>query len=274
MSYVFPLVLTFSASDPTGGAGLQADLLTISAMGAHALTVVTGLTAQNTVGVTRFEPCSADWIEAQLSCLLQDEPLLQAAKLGVLGSLGAVERVLAWRATQPDLPLVLDPVMASGRGDALGGKPVFELIKSQLCSQVSLMTPNWPEAKALSGKRSPANAAKFLLDLGCGAVLLKGEHMKSDQVVNRLYLQSGEVLEFPCERLPHQYHGSGCTLASACAAALAQGLPLQDAVALALDFTWGSLKNGFAVGKGQLLPDRQHLMHEAALQMGGVRAAA
>lgn len=262
MNHALPLVLSFSASDPTAGAGLQADLLTVAALGAHPLTIVTGLTAQNTQGVSRFEPCPVDWVQAQLDCLLVDEPQIKAVKAGVLGSVEVVELLARWKAGVPEIPLVLDPVMASGRGDALGGKPVFAAMKKQLFPHVALLTPNWPEARALTGKRSAATAAKAFLDLGCKAVLIKGEHAETEQVINRLYLQGGEVLEFPCERLPHQYHGSGCTLASACATALAQGLPLPEAVELALSYTWSSLQHAFPIGKGQWIPDRLHMMQE------------
>lgn len=274
MSYELPLVLTFSASDPTAGAGMQADLLTVSAMGAHALTVLTGITAQNTVGVSRFEPCSADWVKAQLDCLIKDAPLIRAIKAGVLGSmdnlhvlLGLVKELAESLPHGPQVPVVVDPVMASGRGDALGMPSLFDAMKSDLLPHVTLLTPNWPEAKALTGKRNALSAAKCLLDLGCKAVLIKGEHLKSEQVVNRLYLGTGEMLEFPCERLAGQYHGSGCTLASACAAALAQGMDVPGAVELALGFTWSSLERAIQVGQGQLIPDRMHLMHEMSQLM-------
>lgn len=274
MSYELPLVLTFSASDPTAGAGMQADLLTVCAMGAHALTVLTGMTAQNTSGVLRFEPCSADWVNAQVEGLMQDAPQIRAIKSGVLGTAEnlrvLVELTTRLRGQAGDgnaVPLVVDPVMASGRGDALGVSTVFDSMKTELLPHVTLLTPNWPEAKALTGKRSTLSAAKSLLDGGCQAVLIKGEHLKSDQVVNRLYLNTGDMHEFPCERLPGQYHGSGCTLASACAAALAQGMGLAEAVELALGFTWSSLERASKVGPGQLIPDRMHLMHEMSQLM-------
>lgn len=274
MSHEFPLVLTFSASDPTAGAGMQADLLTVCAMGAHALTVLTGMTAQNTSGVLRFEPCSAEWVQAQVEGLMADAPHIRAIKSGVLGSVENLQVLLELATSLRNqssggtpLPLVVDPVMASGRGDALGMASVFDAMKTDLLPHVTLLTPNWPEAKALTGKRSTLSAAKSLLDRGCQAVLIKGEHLKSDQVVNRLYLNTGEIFEFPCERLPGQYHGSGCTLASACAAALAQGLGLTEAVDLALGFTWSSLERASKVGPGQLIPDRMHLVHEMSQLM-------
>jgi hydroxymethylpyrimidine/phosphomethylpyrimidine kinase len=260
MTLTVPLVLTFSASDPTAGAGLQADALTVSALGAHPLTILTGLTAQNTVGVARFEACSADWIDDQFKTLLDDDIAPSAIKTGVLGSAAAVAVVLKAKNLWPAVPLVVDPVRASGRGDAFGGQLLFDSYRNQLFPVVDLLTPNWPEAQAFTGAHTVGEAAERLLQMGCKAVLLKGEHLDSGDVVNRLYVPGKKVVEFPCERLPGQYHGSGCTLASACAVGLGQGLSVQEAVELALEYTWQALSCGFAVGKGQLIPDRMHLM--------------
>ena len=260
MTQIVPLVLTFSASDPTAGAGLQADALTIAALGAHPLTVLTGLTAQNTVGVKRFEPCSVDWIDDQLHVLLDDGIAPSAIKTGVLGSTAAVAAVLKVKSLWPAVPLVVDPVRASGRGDTFGGQSLFDSFRNELFPVVDLLTPNWPEAQAFTGASTVDEAGARLLQMGCKAVLLKGEHLDSGDVVNRLYVAGNKVVEFPCERLPGQYHGSGCTLASACAVGLGQGLSVNEAVELALEYTWQALNYGFAVGQGQLIPDRMHLM--------------
>lgn len=261
MNFEVPLVLTFSASDPTSGAGLQADALTVASLGAHPLTVLTGITAQNTTGVSRFEPLASDWVASQWDSLGADVRRPNAIKCGVLGSVGTVEFV-ASLVRQLEVPLVLDPVMASGRGDAFGQKEVFKTMIEQLIPLATLITPNWPEGRALTGKRAPHTVAKHLLDLGCKAVLLKGEHIKSEKVINRLYQVQVDVQEFPTIRLPNQYHGSGCTLASACAVGLARGLPLFEAVSLGLEYTAGALKNAYEVGQGQMIPDRMHLIQQ------------
>lgn len=260
MTPTVPLVLTFSASDPTAGAGLQADALTIAALGAYPLTVLTGLTAQNTEGVRRFEPCTADWIDDQLAALMDDGCVPSAIKTGVLGSVSAVAAVIRAKSSWPDVPLVVDPVRASGRGDSFGGQALFDFYRNELFPRVDLLTPNWPEAMAFSGADQVDEAAKRLLKMGCKAVLLKGEHLDGEQVVNRLYVQGQNPVEWPCERLPARYHGSGCTLASACAVGLGQGLSMREAVELALEYTWQALSHGFSVGRGQLIPDRMHLM--------------
>ncbi|HEX4857327.1 MAG TPA: bifunctional hydroxymethylpyrimidine kinase/phosphomethylpyrimidine kinase, partial [Limnobacter sp.] len=168
------------------------------------------------------------------------------------------------KALWPQAPLVVDPVRASGRGDSFGDRALFEAFCNRLFPVTDLLTPNWPEAQAFTGADMPADAASILLQMGCKAVLLKGEHLDSGNVVNRLYLPGNPVSEFPCERLPDQYHGSGCTLASACAVGLGQGLSMRDAVELGLEYTWQALSHGFAVGQGQLIPDRMHLMQHLA----------
>ncbi|HEX4878492.1 MAG TPA: hydroxymethylpyrimidine/phosphomethylpyrimidine kinase [Limnobacter sp.] len=251
-----PLVLAFSASDPTSGAGLQADLLAIAAMGGHGLTILTGLTAQNTLGVQRFEPVQADWLQSQVDSLLADGVVPQAMKAGVLGSVAAVNALVALKARWPTVPLVVDPVRASGRGDGFGGQALFEHMKHTLFPVVDVLTPNWPEAQAFAGHSDAQAAADTLLGMGCRAVLLKGEHSPGGPVVNRLYTPKDVPVAWPCERLPGQYHGSGCTLASALAARLAGGVNLLEAVPQALDYTWQSLAHAFPVGQGQLIPNR------------------
>ena len=192
--------------------------------------------------------------------MLDDGVKPSAIKTGVLGSPAAVAAVLKAKALWPSVPLVVDPVRASGRGDAFGGQALFDCVRNELFPVVDLLTPNWPEAQAFTGATTVDEAGARLLQMGCKAVLLKGEHLDAGEVVNRLYVADQKVLEFPCERLPGQYHGSGCTLASACAVGLGQGLNVREAVELGLEYTWQALNYGFAVGQGQLIPDRMHLM--------------
>lgn len=263
MKPAVPQVLTFSASDPTSGAGMQADALTLAAMSTHPLTVLTGVTAQNTVGVARFESLAGDLISAQLDSLLEDGIRPAAIKIGVLGSAGAIDAVLKAHHAFPEVPIVLDPVLASGRGDDLGQAGLIGRILNDLLPITTLITPNWPEGKQLTGKRANHTVADSLLSRGAGAVLLKGEHQSGQNVVNRLFEKGGGVHEFPTERFAGQFHGSGCTLASACAAGLAHGLSLREAVELGLAFTLASLVAAFPIGKGQLIPDRMHLMQQA-----------
>jgi hydroxymethylpyrimidine/phosphomethylpyrimidine kinase len=148
--------------------------------------------------------------------------------------------------------------MASGRGDAFGMGAAWHEWLPALAAHTSLVTPNWPEAQALTGCTDPQLCAEALLHLGFKAVLIKGEHRNTTTVENVLYQAQQASQVWPCERLPQQYHGSGCTLASAVAASLAQGAALEEALSLALEFTWQALKHAFPMGQGQWVPDRLH----------------
>jgi hydroxymethylpyrimidine/phosphomethylpyrimidine kinase len=251
-----PVVMTFAASDPTAGAGLQADALTIAALGAHPTTIVTGLTVQDTAGVTRFEPLSADWIVDQAAAVLADMQV-SVFKTGVLGSVEVVEAVAHIAFRYPDIPLVVDPVMASGRGDDLSRGDVLDAMRKHLLPKVTLLTPNLPEAFTLAGKRLRASAAKALLEMGCKHILLTGTHDEhTEQVVNQLFSPEQAVEEFLFDRLAGQYHGSGCTLASACAAAIANGQTVREAVETAQNYTWQTLAHAWNLGRAQAIPDR------------------
>jgi hydroxymethylpyrimidine/phosphomethylpyrimidine kinase len=243
-----PLVLTFAASDPTGGAGLQADLLTIAALGCHPLSVVTGLTVQDTSGVEHLEAVAADLVTRQAMRVLAESEV-SAFKVGVLGSAENVRAVAAILAKHAAVPLVLDPVLASGRGDPLASDEVRAALLETLVPRATVVTPNTLEAERLGG-------TKKLLARGCRYVLLTGTHDETPQVINRLYDANGVVREDRWQRLPGSYHGSGCTLASAIAAALAKGRQVPDAVREAQDFTWRSLAAKLRTGKGQALPNR------------------
>jgi len=243
-----PLVLTFAASDPTGGAGLQADLLTLAALGCHPLSVVTALTVQDTRGVDSLDAVDAALVERQATKLLA-EVKVAAFKLGVLGSAANVRAVAAIVATHPRVPLVLDPVLASGRGDALASDALIAVLLDLIVPRATLVTPNSVEARRLGGERA-------LLERGCRYVLVTGTHEETKDVVNTLYDARGKVREDRWPRLPGSYHGSGCTLASAAAAHLAHGLPVADAVRAAQEFTWKSLAAAFRPGDAQFIPQR------------------
>ena len=251
-----PMVLTFAASDPTGGAGVQADLLTIAALGCHPLSVVTALTVQDTHGVERMLPIEAPWIAAQAQRLLADMPVA-AFKAGVLGSAQNVRAVSEVVATHASVPFVVDPVLASGRGDALAQEDAIEALRELLLPHVTVLTPNSLEARRLAGGAADlTECARRLVDHGCEFVLITGTHEAGADVVNVLYDASGVVREDRWPRLPASYHGSGCTLAAAIAAELARGREPPEAVQAAQRFTWESLAAGFRPGGGQWLPNR------------------
>lgn len=243
-----PIVLTFAASDPTGGAGLQADLLTLAALGCHPLSVLTGLTVQDTSGVEHLEAIGADLVVRQARTLLA-ETRVAAFKAGVLASADNVRAVAAIAARHAGVPLVVDPVLASGRGDPLASEAVRSALLEALVPRTTVLTPNSVEAERLGG-------AQRLLDLGARYVLVTGTHDDTPEVINRLYDAGGLVREDRWQRLPGSYHGSGCTLAAAVAAALANGRGVAQAVREAQEYTWQALAAGFRIGAGQLLPNR------------------
>jgi len=250
-----PLVLSFAASDPTAGAGAQADLLTLAALGCHPLSVLTALTAQDTSGVARMLPIEPEWIAEQARRLL-DDMAVAAFKAGVLGSAANVRAVSEIVAAHPNVPLVLDPVLASARGDRLADEQAIEALRDALLARTTVLTPNSNEARRLADERDLATCARVLAGRGCKYVLITGTHEAGAEVVNTLYDKSGVVREDRWPRLPHEYHGSGCTLAAALAAYLAHGLEPAQAAGEAQRFTWEALAAGFAAGRGQLLPNR------------------
>jgi hydroxymethylpyrimidine/phosphomethylpyrimidine kinase len=243
-----PIVLTFAASDPTGGAGLQADILTFAALGCHPLSVLTALTVQDTGGVQQVETISSDLVTRQASRLLA-ETRVAAFKVGVLASAENVRAVAAIARAHSHVPLVLDPVLASGRGDRLATDAARVALLEALVPCATVVTPNTLEAGQLGGVRA-------LLERGCRYVLLTGTHAKTADVANQLHDTRGLVREHRWPRLPGSYHGSGCTLASAVAAHLAHGRDVPEAVAAAQDFTWRTLSEAFCPGAGQAIPNR------------------
>lgn len=256
-----PIVLVFAANDPSGGAGIQADLLTLSSMGCHPLPVITALTVQDTRGVEDVLPIDADWVADQARCVLEDMPV-SAFKLGVLGSIETIAAIAEVVADYPNVPLILDPVLASGRGDPFANEEMIAAIRELLLPQCTIITPNSYEARRLAADDREdedldlARCARRLLGAGCEYVLITGTHENTVQVVNRLYGEQGEIRSDAWQRLPGSYHGSGCTLASALAATLANGLPVEEAVRDAQEYTWQTLKAGFRPGMGQFVPDR------------------
>ncbi len=261
-----PAVLTFAASDPTSGAGLQADLLALASMGCYPLSVVTALTVQDTAGVESFLAIDPDWVADQARCILEDMPVA-AFKMGMLGSTEIVTVVAEVVSDYPDIPLVLDPVLASGRGDEFAGDDMVSAIRELLVPQSTIVTPNIQELRRLAaedeGDPDQAECAQALLDSGCEYVLVTGTHDATPEVVNTLYQRGGVVRADKWPRLPGSYHGSGCTLAAALAANLARGLEIGEAVFEAQDYTWQALSHAFRPGMGQYLPDRLFWAREA-----------
>lgn len=255
-----PLVLVLAGSDPTSGAGLQADLLTLGSLGCHGLSVVTALTVQDTAGVQQVMPIDAEWVIDQARTLLEDMAIA-AFKIGMVGSVENVAAIAEVVSDYPDVPLVFDPVLASGRGDDLATDDMIAAMRELLVPQTTILTPNSIEARRLAQSDEEedvalADCAARLLGLGAEYVLVTGTHESTPDVVNTLYGEDGLVRSDEWERLPGSYHGSGCTLASAIAATLANGLEVPEAVREAQEYAWQALRAAFRPGMGQLIPDR------------------
>jgi hydroxymethylpyrimidine/phosphomethylpyrimidine kinase len=262
MSDIPPIVLAFGATDPSGGAGLQADVLTIASMGCHPLSVVTAVTVQDTGGVDDVLPIDAEWVSDQERAVLEDMPVM-AFKIGLLGSLENIAAIAEVISDYPDIPLVFDPVLASGGGDELTNEDMLDALRELLLPQTTILTPNSIEARRLiqdedNDEDNPdlPECAKRIVQLGCEYVLVTGTHEHTPKVINTLYNEGGVVRTDSWTRLAGVYHGSGCTLASAIASLLANGLTVEEAVKEAQEFTWQALQNAFRPGMGQHIPDR------------------
>lgn len=269
---------------------MQADLMTLSALGCHPLTVVTAVTVQDSAGVEEVVPMDDDLLVDQARVLLADMPVA-AFKIGVMGSIENIAAIAEIISDYPDVPVVLDPVLSSGRGDELADEDMVIALQELLLPLTTVLTPNSLEARRLAqaddedddgddfadeddesddeddddaGAAAPTleQCARQLIAAGCGHVLLTGTHESTTRVANVLYGRSGVVRRDEWDRLPGSYHGSGCTLASALAAWLAHGLDVGEAAHAAQEYTWRTLQAGFRPGMGQHLPDRFFFLRE------------
>ncbi|MCG8473584.1 MAG: bifunctional hydroxymethylpyrimidine kinase/phosphomethylpyrimidine kinase [Desulfobacterales bacterium] len=250
--------LTIAGSDSGGGAGIQADLKTFSALGCFGMSAITALTAQNTHSVTQIHPVPAPFIKAQLDAVLEDIGT-DAVKIGMLHAPDVIETVAEalnlWKCPR----IVIDPVMISKSGDKLLQDDAVFALKQTLIPMASIITPNLPEASVILGrpiekKEEMAEAARDLAEMGCEAVLLKGGHLTTQESADLLYIKREDSLtEFPGKRIPTQNsHGTGCTLSSAICAHLARGFDLIDAVGRSKTYITEALAAGapYTTGNG------------------------
>jgi hydroxymethylpyrimidine/phosphomethylpyrimidine kinase len=251
-----PRILVVAGSDSGGGAGIQADIKTITMLGGFAMTAVTALTAQNTLGVEEVLPIEARFVALQMRAVLTDIGA-DAIKTGMLGSARVVEAVADMcESLAFGVPLIVDPVMVAKGGARLLDKSAHDALVLRLLPLASLLTPNVPEAEVLTGMtikttRDLERAADALLGLGPSAVLMKGGHLEGDTVVDVLRTADGADHRFEGPRIvTRSTHGTGCTLASAIAAGVAEGLTLQGAVARARAYVVQAIRLAPGLGKG------------------------
>jgi hydroxymethylpyrimidine/phosphomethylpyrimidine kinase len=249
-------VLIVAGSDSGGGAGIQADVKTVTMLGGYAATAITAVTAQNTLGVLGIEPVTPEFVALQMEAVLVDIGA-DAIKIGMLGSSGNAQSVAATcRRLAPSVPIVLDPVMVAKGGARLLDPAAERALVGELVPMAALLTPNVPEAEALTGERITDEArllyvATRLLLLGPAAVLLKGGHLEGERVVDYLVTLDGTVDRFESPRIAtRSTHGTGCTLASAIATGIAEGLTLADSVARARRYVLEAIRTAPGLGSG------------------------
>lgn len=247
------ILLSIAGHDPTGGAGLQADIETAHAFGVYPTTVVTALTAQDSHNVYALFPQSQEAFRQQLEVLVADLPP-GAIKVGLIGSEKLIPSI-AEICRRLKVPVVVDPVLEASGGTELASEALIEKLRRELLPKATLATPNLQEARRLTGEERPEACAAKLLELGCRAVLITGGDEEGDEVIDQLWTEEGDWC-FRGERLAEGAHGSGCTLSSACAALLARGVPLVEAVREAIGWTRRAIAEGWRPSKGQKFPQR------------------
>ena len=249
-----PIVLVIAGHDPSGGAGIQADIESIVNAGCHAVTVITSLTAQNTDKVANIFSQDPGFFRKQIK-LIFDDFNISACKIGMISNYELVN-VIHEELSDIKIPIVLDPIVDSSTGENLTHKKTYERILTALLPLSTIITPNSLEAKRLAGTQDLKIAANKLLNHGAKSVLITGSHEKTDAVINTLYQKDSSPIIYEWERLTGSFHGSGCTLSSRIAANIALGNSLKKAVKDAQEFTWQTLKNGLELGKKQIHPNR------------------
>ncbi len=257
-----PVVMLFSGSDPTGGAGILADSEAVTSMGCHPAPVITALTVQDTINVFSCHPVDSALVVEQARAVLEDMPV-SAFKLGMLGSVENVEVIHTLLRDYPDIPVVLDPVLIAGGGAPLADESLQQAMTTLLFPATTLVTPNSHEARILAPEADSLDAcAQELEGYGCEFVLITGTHESTPMVENTLYTNKRKLDSWQWQRLEHDYHGSGCTLAASIAALLAHGNEPCSAVQEAQEYTWRALSSGWRPGMGQYLPNRFYWVKE------------
>lgn len=255
--YTYPSVLTIAGFDGSGGAGIQADIKTFSALGCYATSVLTALPIQNTQGVQKIYPIPLEAVSDQIAAIL-DDIMPDAIKIGMVHTPQLVETIATSLSHYPKVPIVFDPVMVATSGHTLIEEDTIQTIVDKLFPIADIITPNMDEASILAGMDVKTLddmrlAAEVILTLGCKHVLLKGGHQQTETITSLFFEENGKHTAFETKKFTTKNtHGSGCTLSSAIAAYLARGENFNNAVALAQQYVYEAIKNGkdVLVGKG------------------------
>lgn len=270
-SYQYPSVLTIAGSDSGGGAGIQADLKTFSAFGCFGTSAITAITVQNTCGVTGIHSIPATIVQAQIKAVMDDiRP--SAIKIGMVHSLELAHAIADTLQAYPQAPVVLDPVMVATSGDKLIEDDTIVTLQNKLFPLAKIVTPNLDEAQILSdmrihGLEDMQQAARIILKAGCHSVLLKGGHLKGTHLYDFFLNQNGDQQIFKSVAIESRNtHGTGCTLSSAIAAALALGHELQEAVAIAKEYIHAAIEQGKDVKTGEGHGPLNHFFNPQKLQ--------
>ncbi len=253
-----PVVLSFSGHDPSGGAGIQADIESMVSHKCHSCSIITALTEQDSSNVKKIIPQKAQDIIDQATTVLNDFRV-RVIKIGLIGDYETALAIQSVLLQYPDIPVILDPILVAGGGTSLADEKLIQTIVDDLLPCTTILTPNSEEARILANDNNLSVCGQTLLDKGCAYVLITGTHEQSDQdtpVKNQLFQKYDQSESFQWDRLPHEYHGSGCTLASSIAALIAHGLDPFTAIHEAQEYTWNSLDAAYLPGKGQYNPKR------------------
>lgn len=250
-----PVVLVFSGHDPTGAAGVQADIESIALSGCHCASIITATTAQNTARFEQTYPQDPAHFRQQIEILLSDIKV-DACKIGLIGSAAIAVIIAETLPALGNIPIILDPVMTTGTGTEVTDKALQALMIERLFPSVTLLTPNAKEARELTGTENIQASVTKLFQYGCENILVTGADEDTARVSNSLFCRDQAPVNFEWERLADTFHGSGCTLSAHATGLLARGMDMESAVDEAQHFTWQSLKQGRKLGKGQTHPDR------------------
>ena len=256
-----PVVMAFSGADPTGGAGIQADIETLSSLGCHAAPIITSIIAQNTTNVLESSQIDEHMIVEQARAVLEDMAV-SAIKIGLIENENTARAIHTLLIDYNFIPVVLDPIIIAGGGKILATDAVIDAIKTLLIPLATVITPNSEETRKLAPEADSLDAcAMAVLEYGVNYVLVTGGHENSKDICNVLFGNHRKLDSRTWPRLPDQYHGSGCTLSSAIAAYLAHGQDVVSASHQAQEYTWKCLEAARQLGMGQKIPNRLHWVH-------------